>query len=333
MLPTPFPAPIVIAQHVDPRRPSHLPEILSRRSTVPVKLIENGDTIEPGTIYVAPSNNHIEISDHKVKLLADGKKRPTPSVDGLLKTAAPHYNENLIAVILTGTGSDGTEGARDVKKHGGTVVIQDPETAAYSGMPQSLAPNTVDIVTTIDRMGATLRDLVTGDYVNSAPSDAQVTADILDFIREHNGIDSVSAEAATIQRRLKRRMVAWLTGPKNIATYLKTHPDEQNRLIGSFLIKVTEFVRDPELFDLLRTTILPELIEQARKDGTREIRIWSAGCATGEEPYSVAILLCDLLGTELEHFTIRIFATDLDPDAVAFARAASIQRLTRRPLA
>ena len=118
--------------------------------------------LKPGTIYVVPSNHHVEITDHDVTLLPDGDGRPTPSVNLLLTSAAEVYNEKLIAVILTGTGSDGTAGARTVHERGGTVIIQNPETAAYPGMPQSLAPETVDFVADLANIGSILGDLISG---------------------------------------------------------------------------------------------------------------------------------------------------------------------------
>src|SRR5262249_22633657 len=149
-LKSPFPAPIVIAQHLDPKRPSHLAEVLARRSTLPVRMVKGRTALEPSTIYVMPSGCHVEVSDHEIQLLSDDHDRPKPSIDLLLASAAKAYGENLIAVILTGTGSDGTAGARDVKQHGGTVVIENPDTASFPAMPESLAPNTVDIVADLD---------------------------------------------------------------------------------------------------------------------------------------------------------------------------------------
>ena len=158
-LPTPpatFPAPIVIAQHLDPIRPSNLGEILARRSPLPVVTVHDHEHLKPGTVYVVPSNYHVQITDHDIHLLPLGPGRPKPSVDLLLNSAAEVYREHLIAVILTGTGSDGTAGARAVKQAGGAVMIQNPDTAAYAGMPQSLDPQTVDIVADIERIGPIL---------------------------------------------------------------------------------------------------------------------------------------------------------------------------------
>jgi two-component system CheB/CheR fusion protein len=320
-LPSPFPAPIVIAQHLDPNRTSHLGEILERHSTLPVITAKDNEPLHPNTIYVVPANAHVEIRDHTINLMPDVGGRPVPSVDLLLTSAAKAYGERLVAVILTGTGSDGTAGAWAVKQAGGTVVIQDPTTAEYPGMPQSLAPQVVDVVADIERIGPILHDILTGAGLPEKRQDGEREIwHFLDHVREQTGLDFRSYKPATIQRRLQRRIVATksddLTG---YMRYLESHHDEYQRLASSFLISVTEFMRDPELFDVLRDQVLPELITYSRQQG-RELRIWSAGCATGEEAYSLAILVCEALEEDLPNFNVRIFATDLDADAIEFAR-------------
>jgi two-component system CheB/CheR fusion protein len=319
-LPTDFPAPIVIAQHLDPNRPSHLAEILGRRSTLPVRTANEHEPLEPGVVYVVPANRHVHISDSEIDLQEESAGRFKPSIDLLLSSAAEVYGERLIAVILSGTGSDGAAGARAVKKAGGTVIIQDPDTATYPGMPLSLAPNTVDIVANLDRIGPIMRDLIAGVPVPTRPDEKRALEVFLEEVRQRYGLDFNSYKTPTILRRLQRRIIA--TDTENLDGYIKyldTHPEEYPQLINAFLIKVTEFFRDPELFAYLRDEVLPDIIHYARTRGN-EIRIWSAGCATGEEAYSIAILMSEALGNELEHFNVRIFATDADAEAVAFAR-------------
>jgi two-component system CheB/CheR fusion protein len=320
-LPADFPAPIILAQHLDPRRPSHLGEILAARSALPVVTVGDHADLQRGTIHVVPANRHVTVTDHAVSLAEppiDG--RPVPSVDHVFKTAASVFGEGLIAVILTGTGSDGSDGARAVKASGGTVIIQDPETARFPSMPGSLAPTTVDIVASIEAIGPLIHDLVTNAEGPSEPEDERLLTRFLDDLRARTGIDFSSYKRPTIQRRLQRRMAA--TGVGSLRDYVRfvaRNPDEYQRLTSSFLIKVTEFFRDPDLFDHLRSTVLPDVIAEARKDD-RTLRLWSAGCATGEEPFSLAILVAEALGDELPDWTVRIFATDLDGDAVNFAR-------------
>ncbi len=145
-LPEDLSAPVVLAQHLDPERESNLREILGRRSTLPVRTVSDHEPLEGGVVFVVPANRHVNITHSAVDLMVDTHGRPKPSVDLLMSSAAEVYGERLIAVVLTGMGTDGAEGARAVRKAGGTVVVQDPETARFGGMPGSLAPNTVDIV-------------------------------------------------------------------------------------------------------------------------------------------------------------------------------------------
>ena len=337
-LPAAFSVPIVIAQHLAPTRPSHLADIVARHTRLAVRLLSDVAPLEPGAVYVVPSDRDVEINDHKVGV-RPGAAASRPSINRLFSSAARAYGERLIAVILTGTGSDGTVGAREVKAAGGMVLIEDPATTAFPGMPQSLAPTTVDIVARLDHIGPLLRDLVAGTYIPTppdpdpdpdAPADALAGApehaqdDLLEpllaHLREHSGIDFAGYRRPTILRRLQQRMVATKSPHlDDYRHYLARHPDEYQHLVSSFLIKVTEFFRDPGVFEMLRGRVLPELIVQARMRGN-ELRLWSAGCATGEEAYSLAILVAEALGSELNQFTVRLFATDLDERAVAFAR-------------
>ncbi len=238
----------------------------------------------------------MEITDHHVALSSEDQKGLSkPSIDHLFTTAARAFGEGLVAVILTGLGSDGAMGARAAKAAGGTVIIQDPETAEYPAMPLALPPGTVDIVSTIDGMGRLLLDLVTGTFPNQQGDEERLLVTFLEQLREQSGVDFASYKRPTIERRLQRRMAA--TGTSKLRDYIRyvsRNPDEYQRLVSSFLIKVTEFFRDPELFDHLRTEIVPELIAEGRRHG-QELRLWSAGCATGEEAYSLAILIADQL--------------------------------------
>ncbi|HEX6819211.1 MAG TPA: chemotaxis protein CheB, partial [Ktedonobacterales bacterium] len=322
-LPADFSAPLVLAQHLDPHYLSHLGEILARRSALPVRTVLDHERLEPGVVYVVPSNRQVEIADHTVRVSADDppeEKRPKPSVDRLLTSAAHAYGEQLIAVILTGTGSDGAAGARAVKAAGGAVIIENPATAAYPGMPESLAPTTVDFVSDLEHIAPLLQDLLSGVQTPMPPEAEDLLPTLLAQVREQTGMDFSHYKRPTILRRLQRRMVS--TGTRQLAdyaAYLAQHPEEGARLVASFLINVTEFFRDPAFYTALRERVLPELIAYARTQGN-VLRIWSAGCATGEEAYSVAVLVAEALGDELSQFAVQVFATDLDEDALAFAR-------------
>jgi two-component system CheB/CheR fusion protein len=319
-LPVNFPAPIVIAQHLDPTRPSQLQEILARHSTLPVRLVDKRAALEAGCVYVVPSNQNVEILDGWMSLKPDGAAAK-PSVDLLFSSAAAAYGQNLVAVVLSGTGSDGAIGARAVHEAGGTVVIQNPETAAFPGMARSLAPAIVDAVAELGELGPILQAIVTGTYVARLPEQERELRALLEDVRQHRGVDFSRYQRPTILRRLQRRLTA--THSESVAAYrqyMTAHPEEEERLVGSLLINVTDFFRDAQMFSYVRDHVLPTLLEAAR-ERHGELRLWSAGCATGEEAYSLAILVRELLDKqERDHVSARIFATDVDSEAIAFAR-------------
>lgn len=319
-LPADFAAPIVIAQHLDPRRPSHLGEILARHATLPVKVVEDSAALQRGVIFVVPSNRHVEIDDGALRLRPAKRGTVAPSVDRLLETAAAAFGPGLIAVILTGSGSDGSAGAWHVKRGGGSVVIENPTTALFPSMPRSISPSLVDSTVDLDSIGGVLRDLLAAGGASPQGREGHEFASLLDRIRERSGIDFSTYKTATIVRRIRGRMGA--TGHPTLQEYgshLESDAEEYARLISSLLIKVTEFFRDPKVFEHLRTHTLPKLIEEAHRDG-RELRVWSAGCSTGEEAYSLAITLLEATTEDGNRIDVRVFATDIDSAAIAFAR-------------
>src|SRR5215510_10424775 len=250
-----FPAPIVIAQHLDPQRPSHLGSILERRSVLPIVVVtENPPTkLERGKVYVVPANRHVMIIDGQVHLEADHADRPKPPVDMLLSSAAHSYGEHLIAVILTGSGSDGAAGAVDVKNAGGVVIIQNPETAAYPSMPLSLPPTAVDHVVEIEQIGPLLGDILKGVNLPLSAKQQDPLRDLLTQVSAQTNIDFRNYKSSTILRRIARRMAVTHNGNiRDYADYLRTHPDEVKELVKAFLIKVTGFFRDPQAYDFLR---------------------------------------------------------------------------------
>jgi two-component system, chemotaxis family, CheB/CheR fusion protein len=320
-LPESFPVPIVLAQHLDPSRPSSLNLILQRRTSLPVEVVNTSCQLQAGTIYVVPSNRQVSIKDHQVKVHEDRTKRLRPSVDALFSTAAEEYGDRLIAVILTGSGSDGAIGAVDVKNAGRTIIVQDPQNARYPSMPLSLPPTIVDFEVSIEQLGELLIDLLNGA---SIPQTEEKTEDILREILEQVNCQAIMDfrpyKTSTILRRIGHRMaVTHCRTIRDYADYLKTFPEEIGNLVKAFLINVTQFFRDSEAFAYLKHDILPNIIARAREQD-RVLRLWTAGCATGEEPYSLAILLTDLLGPELPEWSVKIFATDLDEATINFAR-------------
>jgi two-component system, chemotaxis family, CheB/CheR fusion protein len=321
-LPVSFPAPIVLAQHLDPNRPSQLSGILERRSSMPVITVTEEKKLQPGHIYVVPSNRHVVIRDGTVGLEEDHGDRPRPSIDLLLSTAARSYGERLIAVILTGSGSDGAEGAVEVKEAGGCVVIQNPRTAAHPSMPAALPPTAVDHVVDLEQIAPLIQDILRGTVIAKRIEtvDHGALDEVLSMVTRQGNIDFRQYKSTTILRRLSRRMAINHTHTlEEYRDFLNDHPHEIADLIKSLLIKVTEFFRDTEAFTFLENEVLPKLIEVGRERG-RVLRLWSAGCATGEEAYSLALLLAHMLGRELPEWSVKIFATDVDEEAIAYAR-------------
>ena len=317
-----FPAPVILAQHLDPNHQSHLQTVLQRKTELPVVLVTEREKMQPGSVYVVPANRHVVVDDGTVGVEAAGDlDRPRPSVDLLLKTAARAYGERLVAVILTGAGSDGAAGAVDVKHAGGTIVIQNPRTARYPSMPLALPPTVVDHVVDIERMAPLLKELLVHPAVPKARESVDAAlAKVIGIVSQQSDIDFHSYKSSTLLRRIGRRMTAVRAATLDeYALYLETQPDEVGELASDLLINVTEFFRDPDAFLFLRNTVLPELVERGRKRD-RRLRFWSAGCSTGEEAYSLVIGLAEILGAELAQWNVRVFATDVDEEAVAYAR-------------
>ncbi|MDQ2714820.1 MAG: hypothetical protein M3Z08_07940 [Chloroflexota bacterium] len=321
-LPADFPTPIVLAQHLDPGQPSTLDSILQRRTTLPIVLVTTTEEFEAGKVYMVPSNRQVTICDHRVEVEEDtSSKRPRPSVDMLLSSAAEFYGDRLIAVILTDSGTDGAAGAIDVKNASGIVIIQNPQSARYPSMPLALPPSIADFEVDLEHIGPLLYDLVTGVSL-PLPEDKteQVLHDILEQVGRQASIDFRSYKVATLLRRIGRRMmVTRIRTIGEYSTYLATHPDEVGELVQSFFINVTQFFRDTDAFSYIRSEVLPKLVARAR-ERERVLRFWAAGCSTGEEPYSLGMLLTDLLGAELPEWSVKIFATDVDEAAITFAR-------------
>jgi PAS domain-containing protein len=254
-LPEDFDAPIVVAQHLDPNRESHLQEILARKSTVPVKTVTEHEPLQAGVVYVVPANWHVNITDSEIELSSEQLSgQPMPSINLLMETAAGVYGENLIAVVLSGTGTDGTEGARTVSQAGGTVIIQDPETADFGEMPRSLAPSTVDIVASLEEIGPVLKNLISGIAVRKEvpEEEGRELEHFLEELHRGRGVDFRSYKRPTIMRRLGRRMAATNSGSiGEYSGYLEEHPEEYRQLIGTQQLATATRGGDEELINQL----------------------------------------------------------------------------------
>jgi two-component system CheB/CheR fusion protein len=303
-------------------------QLLGRETEMAVKEAENGVQPEPDTIYVAPASRNLIIKDGAFVLIEGPREAmPRPSVNTFLTSLAAEKIEDAIGVILSGTGSDGAAGLRDVKAAGGYTFAQDPQTAKYAGMPQSaIDTGCVDWVLPPDGIAAEIAIIARSHgtvTVTDRPPVVTATAlkRLLLKVKQQTRIDFSGYKEGTLWRRIERRMAArHVTSFEDYQTLVDANPEELEHLGKDILISVTAFFRDRECFDVLRATMQGILETKLPGD---EIRVWVPGCATGEEAYSIAIMIAEILGTHTPQFRIQIFATDIDLNALAVARKGS----------
>jgi len=316
----------VLVQHLDPNHQSMLAELLSRRTTMPVQQIVDGMAIEPNNVYLIPPNASLVVDKARLRLSdfsePRGFRRP---IDVFFRSLAVDQGTNAACVVLSGTGADGTEGLRAVKEAGGLTLVQDPEAAKYDGMPKSAAATgLVDKILDVRDMPAALRD-----YFDRAGAGVLSFPDVTDFLlsvcaelRHQLGHDFTQYKRNTMLRRVQRRMQ--VVGAQTGAAYLERlrgNKIEAELLFRDLLINVTCFFRDAEAFDVLRKRVIPELLKDKGAGDT--VRIWTPGCSSGEEAYSIAILIAEALSRMQVRPAVQILATDIDEAMLHKARAAS----------
>jgi two-component system CheB/CheR fusion protein len=317
----------VLIPHLDPGHVSMLPELLKKYTRMPVLQVKDAMQAEPNTISIIPPNKNMAIM-HGTLLLSDvaeprGLRLP---IDTFFRSLAEDQGSNAIAVVLSGTGTDGTLGLRAIKENGGLAIAQDAASAEYDGMPRSaLQTGLLDYVLPPDKIGELLakrpRMLRPIDIGTPAPTTelSDVLTKIFRLLRTKTGHDFSVYKKPTIIRRLDRRMsIHDIESPAQYLRFLEQSPEELSLLHRDLLISVTHFFRDPEAFAALRTVLEPMVAARS----TDSFRIWVPGCATGEEVYSIAIILRECMDSLKKHLNVQIFGTDVDSDAVAKARAA-----------
>lgn len=322
----------VLIQHLDPTHASQLPEILSRKSAMPVQEVRGETPVEANHVYVISANENLRIQKGVLHPVA----RPTEAgvrnmaVDDFLESLAQDRGNLAFGVVLSGSASDGTIGLRAIKSEGGITFAQEPSTAKFDGMPGSaIAAGAVDFVLPPDGVAKQLVALAGHPYVNHRPGRApdaeQLPAEgdlnpIFGVLRSATGIDFTYYKHNTILRRIERRMA--LHGIDNLKDYsrkLRHDRGEAKILAQEFLINVTAFFREPETYKILRELVFPALIDgRARED---PIRIWIPGCSTGEEAYSLAMAMTEFLEENDASYGIQIFATDLSDPVIERARS------------
>ncbi|WP_428561331.1 MAG: PAS domain-containing protein [Solidesulfovibrio sp. DCME] len=317
-LPDPFHAACVVLMHLAKDKASHLTEVLADFTSLPVREIGQSTPLEAGVIHVLPPGRELDIQ-HGVLLLLPARVHDHKLFDRFLEALARDQGGNAGCVILSGAGADGTEGVVQIARAGGLVLVQDPATAIHPDMPESaLTTGVVDSVLPPDELAKGLARCFEQTGETEADSAARYHR-ILDLLRSETGQDLSGYRQSTIARRIEKRRL--LAGHAHRDTYLELlekSAAERRRLYQSLFIGVTSFFRDPEAFDLLRDKVLPGLAA-GRVEG-EPLRIWVAGCSTGEEAYSVAMLLDEFRTEGSPHPAVKLFATDIDAKAVETAR-------------
>jgi two-component system CheB/CheR fusion protein len=318
----------VLVQHLDPTHKSLLSELIKRYTRMKVLEVEDGMLVEPNSVFVIPPNRYMGILHGKLHLLEPtalpGHRTP---IDYFFRTLAEDQKENAICVVLSGTGTEGTLGLRTVKGEGGMGMVQDPESAKYDGMPRNaISTGLADYILPVEEMPKQLIEYVRHAIIKVPGKPAELTlkdADHLEkifiIVRSQTGHDFSHYKQNTVLRRIERRMaVNRITELSRYVRYVQEQPGEADNLFKDLLIGVTNFFRDKEAFSVLREKVIPKLFENTSSD--RPIRIWVPGCATGEEAYTIAILCRDFMESLEERFSVQVFATDLNNEAIETAR-------------
>lgn len=312
----------VIIQHLSPDYKSLMVELLSRKTEIPVHRAEDEIIVDANNIYLIPPKKNLTIFHGKL-ILEDQKHREGINlpVDVFLRSLAEDQGENAVAVILSGTGSDGTRGVRAVKERGGLVMVQDEASAKFDGMPRAAASTGVaDFVLPPNEMPSQLVACLRHPYASRQERQQQAITDesgltrLFSLLRTKTKVDFTYYKPNTITRRIERRIaVTQVADLDAYVRYAEQTPAEITALYRELLIGVTSFFRDPEVMTKLHESVLPDLLERTKN---REIRFWVAGCSTGEEAYTLAILTREVMESLGIARDIKIFATDIDRDAV-----------------
>ncbi|HEX7941698.1 MAG TPA: chemotaxis protein CheB, partial [Gemmatimonadaceae bacterium] len=322
----------VLIQHLDPTHPSYLRDMLARSTNLPVHEIQDGVRVEPDHVYVIPPNADVGILQGTLTLVprSTDPHRPHLPIDFFFTALAADQSNPPIGVVLSGTGSDGAEGLRAIKAEGGITFVQDPRSAKFDGMPRAAIQSGVaDFVLPIAELATELPRIAhhpllaaQGDHrALAGPSQDGELEQVLAVLREVVGVDFAEYKRTSIRRRLMRRMAMHrLTTLREYVQVLRDDRAEALALVEDILIHVTSFFRDARVYDRLGERVFPEILKQKRGGGT--IRVWSAGCSTGEEAYSLVICLLEFLDREgASDVPIQLFGTDISERAIEVARA------------
>ncbi len=321
----------ILVPHLDPTHESMMVELLAGHTSMKVLQVEEGMPVEPDHFYVIAPGAYLSVAQGALHLseptARHGARLP---FDFLLHSLANEYGERAVAVVLSGTGADGSLGLQTVKAEHELVVVQEPAEAAFDGMPRSaIATGMVDLVLPVDQIPAELEKrrrreraspqaLKAVDAVSAAKD---WLPDIIDLLRTKTSHDFRLYKRGTLQRRIERRMGLSKIDADHLGQYLdilRANSEELDLLANDLLINVTGFFRDPKVFEQLSEKIVPDLVKRRSPDDA--LRIWIPGCSSGEEAYSLAILFLEEIAKQRQQLKLQIFASDVDPDAIAAAR-------------
>src|SRR5512143_2372295 len=316
----------VVITHLAPEHESHMAPLLQQHTRMTVMQVSRRMAVKPDHVYVIPPGKNILISDSHVDVaeFAEPRSQRGP-IDFFFRTLARSHDE-AVAIILSGGGTDGSVGGKEVKEEGGLLLVQDPEEAEYASMPNAaIATGLVDVVLRVRELADTV--VKYAQQAPAQPSDDEVLDEegsgiiqnILGQVQRRTKHDFSQYKRSTVLRRVRRLML--LNGQPTLEAYLehlRTHPSESFALLNDLLIGVTNFFRDHEAWAALKKEVIPQIFK--KKDPAEPIRVWSVGCASGEEAYSLAILFQEV-ASELEEIRpIQIFASDIDEDSLGRAR-------------
>ncbi|MGB3464864.1 MAG: chemotaxis protein CheB, partial [Cyclobacteriaceae bacterium] len=319
---------VIICQHLSPEHKSHLTTLLQKYDKLEISEAKHKEKIRPNVVYVTPSNHHIRIKGTDLILEEYHVKKPVPSINYLFQTMAEQLGPRAIGIILSGNGNDGVEGMREIQQAGGFAIVQDPKSASHESMPLSVIESRCyDKILWPTEMSSEIDLFIENHALISdikkksklSKKEIKTTPDkIFQLLQARLGTDFSRYKPSTILRRVTKRLEQiGLTSIEEYLDYIHSHPKELDKLFQTVLIGVTDFFRDEESFDEFRKRV-EKLIGKNGED--KVLRIWSVGTASGEEAYSVAIMLSEILQDEINEYDIQIFASDLDERGLKHAR-------------
>jgi two-component system, chemotaxis family, CheB/CheR fusion protein len=321
----------VLIQHLDPHHKSMLAELFSRQTAMSVREVTDGMSVEPNHAYVIPPNASMTISNRTLRLGPRIASRGAHmETDRFMRSLAEDQGNRAIGVILSGTGTDGTLGMMEIQAHGGVTFAQDESTASYDGMPRSaIAAGCVDYVLPPEGVAQELTRIARHPYVGRDPVPESVQdapavdsglSSIFQILQRATGVDFTHYRQTTVLRRIQRRMLVHkIDKLEDYVTHVQSSPAEVKALYRDMLINVTSFFRNPRVFEALKSQVFPGLLKNHPPESA--IRIWTPGCASGEETFSVAIALLEFLDGKAPYPSIQLFGTDVSESSVTKARS------------